>query len=287
MKTRVTEIALKAFVAALCLSVESRSQDIRPDSASWKQSVMATLTASQVSFTNWAQGGEGALSWTAGLDGKSIHDGYGYMWSNSYKCAYGQAKIGSQGTRKTDDRIELESILSHKMSLYVNPYVGVTFKTQFARGYSYDARGDARAVSALFDPGYVTESAGLGYQLIPEAKARLGAAVRETFTKSFPLYSDDPATVEVEKMRVEGGVESVTDVDWELDHNFVFKSKLELLFPWEHLVEVLVRMDNKLTTNVAKYVVVILNVQLIHEKRISPRTQVKETISLGLSYNLF
>ena len=47
------------------------------------------------------------------------------------------------------------------------------------------------------------------------------------------------------------------------------------------------RMDNTLTANVSKYVVVILNVQIINDKQVSTRTQVKEVLALGLSYTLF
>jgi len=46
-------------------------------------------------------------------------------------------------------------------------------------------------------------------------------------------------------------------------------------------------MDNTLTANVSKYVVVILNVQIINDKQVTARTQVKEVLALGLSFTLF
>ncbi|MDP2883718.1 MAG: hypothetical protein Q8P51_01690 [Ignavibacteria bacterium] len=45
-------------------------------------------------------------------------------------------------------------------------------------------------------------------------------------------------------------------------------------------------MDNTLTANVSKYVVVILNVQLINDVKASTRLQRKEILALGLSYTL-
>jgi hypothetical protein len=48
--------------------------------------------------------------------------------------------------------------------------------------------------------------------------------------------------------------------------------------------KVIIRSNTTLSAKVNKYVTVILNVQLINEKQITPRTQVKETLSLGLSY---
>lgn len=286
MICRIKKAAI-AFFGTLCLTMTVFGQDNAPDTTFWKHGVVATLTATQVSFNDWSQGGEDAFSWTTGLDGKSVYEVSDYNWSNSYKLAYGQTKIGSQGSRKADDKIDLESILSYKMSVYVNPYVGTTLKTQFTQGYSYDALGTATPLSSFFDPGYLTQSAGFGYQPIPQVKTRLGAAIRETFTKSFNVYSDDPKTTEIEKTKVEGGFESVTDIEWKLEQNLLFKSKLELFAALKSIDAVVVRMDNTLTANISKYVVVNLNVQIINEKIISPRTQVKQTISFGLSYVLF
>mgnify|MGYP003345152933 CR=1 FL=1 len=37
----------------------------------WKHSLVAGLTLTQVAFTDWAAGGENALSYTMSVDGKS------------------------------------------------------------------------------------------------------------------------------------------------------------------------------------------------------------------------
>ncbi len=120
-----------------------------------------------------------------------------------------------------------------------------------------------------------------------EVKTRLGLAVREIFTQDFNQYADDHATTEVEKTHVEGGIESVTDVEWQFEENLLFTAKLELFAPIKTMDEVVVRSNSSLTAKVNKYVTAILNVQLINEKRITPRTQMKETLALGLSYTVF
>jgi hypothetical protein len=215
-----------------------------------------------------------------------VYDNDKTNWSNAYKVAFGQTRLGDQGLRKTDDKIDFETVLTYKLGGYVNPYAAATMKTQFARGYKYDAPGLKTPLSNFFDPGYLTQSAGVGYQPMPEIKTRLGAALREIFTSEFPRYADDPATVDTEKTRVDGGLESTTELEWKLDENILFTSKLELFAAFKTLDEVVVRNDNTIAAKVSKYITVNLNVQLINEKRISPRTQVKETLALGLSYTL-
>ncbi len=253
----------------------------------WKHSLVTGLTLTQVSFTDWAAGGENALSWAFSADGKSIRDEEMTNWSNSYMLAFGQTRLGEQGFRKTDDKIELESIITYKLGVYVNPYAATTLKSQFAKGFVYNATGTRTQVSAFFDPAFLTQSVGASYQPTKEIKTRLGVALREVLTQDFNQYADDPTTTEVEKVRVDGGFESVTDVEWQLEENLLFTTKLEMFAPIKTLDEVVVRSTSSIAAKVNKYVTAILNVQFINEKRVTPRTQVKETLALGLSYALF
>lgn len=285
---------MKYFLTAtLCLFVtlasaqEQQAPPTTEPTAPWKHSMVAGLTLTQVSYTDWAAGGENALSWTFSADGKSAYDLEVLNWANAYSFAFGQTRLGDKGFRKTDDKIDMESILTYKLGTLINPYAAITLKTQFAKGFIYNAAGDRTQVSAFFDPGYITQSAGAGYQPMKEVKTRLGLALREIFTQDFNQYADDPSTTDIEKTRVEGGIESVTDVEWQLEENLLFTTKLELFSPIKTLDEVIVRSNSNLTAKVNRYITAILNVQFINEKRVTPKTQVKETLALGLSYTVF
>lgn len=253
----------------------------------WKHSVVAGLNLTQVAFKDWAQGGENALSYAVSVNGRSQRQDTTTTWTNTYKFAFGQTRLGIQGLRKTDDKIDVESVISYKIRAFVDPYASVTLKTQFALGFTYDqATGTKTAVSKFFDPAYLTQTVGFGYQPVPEVKTRLGAGLREVVTSTFVSYADDPATSQVEKIKVDGGLESVTNIDLALDDNLVFTSKLELFAAFHALDEVIIRADNTLAAKVNKFISVILNMQIINDRRVTPRTQVKETLSLGVSYTL-
>jgi len=250
----------------------------------WKHTSVGTVTLSQVAFHDWTQGGENALAWALSLDGKSVQDQEVANWSNSYKFGFGQTRLGDQGIRKTDDRIDLETMLTYKLAEKVNPYAAATLKTQFAKGFKYDGSGHETAVSQFFDPAYLTQSVGAVYQPIPELKTRFGVGLREILTSNFPGYADNIETLEIEKTRVNGGLESVTELAWQIDENVSFGSKLEMFSTFTKLDEVIVRSDNTLAAKVSSLITVMLNVQLLNERAISPRTQVKEVLALGLSY---
>ncbi len=256
-----------------------------PPASHWKHTLVAGLTVTQVSYTDWAQGGENALAYSLSIDGKSVRDVTATNWSNSYKLAYGQTRLGSKGLRKTDDKIELESVLTYKVGTSINPYGSATFKSQFDDGFKYDdVAGTQAKTSSALDPIYMTQAVGVGYQPIAQLKTRLGAALREVFSDAF-AYADDAATTPaIETSKIEGGLESVTDVEWKLDDNILFTSKLEMFAPFNSIDVVVVRNDNTLAAKVNQYISVVLNVQLINDKSVTPRTQIKETLALGISY---
>jgi hypothetical protein len=277
-----TVFLLLSLIAAPALGQDSA----KTVTFGWKHRMVAGLNLTQVAFSDWSQGGENALAYALSLQGKSVQEEVSTNWTTDLRFAFGQARLGTQGLRKTDDMIDLATVLTYKAGVLINPYVSATLKTQFAKGYKYDQAGNQTEVSSFFDPGYLMQSVGVGYQPLPEIKTRLGMALREILASRFPVYVDDPATLEIEKSSVLGGLESVTEVEWHLDQSLLFTSKLELFSPFKTMDVIVVRNDNTLAAKVNKYVSVLLNVQLINENRISPRTQVKETLAIGFSYTL-
>jgi hypothetical protein len=279
MRKRLTFI-----LCLIALNAFAQQPDTAATKKIWTHSLVSGLNLTQVSFDNWAQGGENALAYMASLTGKSTGERPKTIWATSYKLAFGQTRLGDQGLRKTDDKIDFETTLTYKLGTYINPYVAATLKTQFAKGfvYSNDAATGKEIktpVSKFFDPGYLTQSAGLGYQPIPQIKTRLGAALREVITSEFTSYSGGNQT------KIEGGLESVTEVNWQLQSNLLFTGKLELFDSFKDFGKVIARSDNTLAAKVSKYVNVNLNVQVITDPAIlQGKRQVKQTLGIGLSY---
>jgi hypothetical protein len=300
--SRSTRLKNFLLVALVLVSLSAYSQQdvhkenlalvVKEDTAKapqygWKHSIVAGLTLGQVSFTDWAQGGENSLSYGVLVAGKSEDDQQWINWSNSYKFAFGQTRLSSQGIRKTDDEISLESLFRYKLEPKLGLYGSATLLTQFSKGYTYSTSGTATAISSFFDPAYMTQSVGAVYLPIPEITTRIGPAIREIVTSKYNQYADDPKTTEIEKVRVQGGVESVTGVRWELMENVLLTSRLAIFMPFKSMDRMVVRNDNSLAVKLGKAVTMMLSGQIWVDPDVSPRTQFKESIALGLSYNLF
>jgi hypothetical protein len=288
MRTRFMQLlAVLLLTSVIAGSVSAQTEAPKEPVYGWKHALIGTLTATQVAFTDWSQGGENALAWGLGIDGKSTLEQEHTNWANSYKFGFGQTRLGDQGIRKTDDRLDLESMLTYKMSETLNPYAAATLKTQFAPGYKYSGTGIETEVSEFFDPAFLTQSAGVVYQPGVAFKTRLGLALREVLSSKFG-YADDPETLtEIEHSNVNGGLESVSELTLKIDDQVSFSSKLELFSAFKKIDQVILRSDNTLAAKVSKYITVLMNVQFLNERAVSPRTQIKETLALGLSYTFF
>lgn len=262
----------------------------QPDSLlhqGWNPSGVTGLNLSQVAFSNWSQGGENALAFSLFGNFGAIYFDKPWRLDNNLKLTFGRTKLGDNDYRTTDNEFYLENVLSYDLGWAVSPYISNTVRTVLANGFQYDA-DTSYQITAFFDPGYVTQSIGFTYNKSENIKTRLGLAFQETFTNKFKKYSDDPETPnEIEDFKFETGIESVTEGQIELAQNLLAQSKLRLFTRFDALDVWDVYWDNTIIAKINKYVNVNLNVLLIYEKSQSPKTQVKEALQLGLTYNLF
>jgi hypothetical protein len=252
----------------------------------WNNKGIVSLNISQISFTDWTQGGDNAITYT--ILGNFAFDYSQPAWSlkNALKVAYGQTKIANDDFKTNDNELFMESVYSRDFGIWVDPYISNIVRTTIAPGYSY-AKDTVVQIGAFFDPGYISQSIGLGINKSDLVQTRVGLAFQETFTKKFTQYSDDPTTDNVESFKFETGIECVTDFNWKFMENMLFKSKLRLFTRFEHFDIWDVRWDNAITAQVNKYIVVNLTALIIHEKSQSARTQIKQALQLGITYSLF
>ena len=264
--------------------VAQEAEEKKPEFG-WKNEIVGNLNFTQNKFDNWAQGGEDSWSWQLDINAKFENDQEKFNWSNTGKFSFGQTKIGDADSRKAADEIKLESVYTYKMNPYINPYIALTGKTQISKGYQYNDTSSF-AISNFLDPGYFTQSAGVGYKPNEIIKTRLGVALKETVADKY-RFADDPETLyHIEKTRIEIGAESVTDLEYKVSENILFKSKLELFSNLEGVNEVDVSWDNLISAKVSEYINVSFNLNLFYDRDISKSRQLKQTLAVGLSYSL-
>jgi len=255
-----------------------------PSKGPWKKAVVGGLNMTQTGFDNWSAGGENAFAWQLSFSYKFVQDKEKTKWSNTGKFAYGATKTGAAETRKSVDEIKLESVLTYKLGSKINPYAAFNGDTQMAAGYNYKTDPSTQ-VSAFMDPGYFRESLGAGYDIREGLATRLGFSMKQTLTTDYPIpYADDVETVEIETVRSEAGLESVTDLSIPVSETSQITSKLELFSAFGALDETDVNWDNTLAVKVSEYLNINVNLQLVYDKDISAKRQIKQAMALGVNY---
>jgi len=269
-----------------CSIISTFSQTPDSNLHKWIPKGIVGLNFSSISFDNWTQGGDDALTYSLngnfGVDYKTSN----WEFLNNLKLVYGQTKIGSGEFKTNDNELYLESIFKLRLSWIVEPFFSNIIRTTIANGYKYD-KDTIIPIATFFDPAYVTQSLGFSYGHLKFFKIRIGVAAQEIFTNKYNQYSDDPKTTEVEKFKFETGIESVADIDYTLMENIRLKSQLRLFSAFHRLDVWDVRWDNTITAQVNKYIVVNFNILFVYEQAQSLHTQLKKVFQVGLTYSLF
>lgn len=154
-------IIIIVLLAAVVLR-SAKAQEAAKADTSWKKGGFISLSFNQVSLTNWAAGGENALSGTFIGSFFANYKKEKATWDNTLDIGYGLLKSGSAGLRKNEDKIELNTKYGHlaKGKFYYSALINA--KTQMAPGYNYP--NDSVVISRFAAPAYVAIALGMDYK---------------------------------------------------------------------------------------------------------------------------
>jgi len=129
----------------------------------WKKGCLISVSFNQISLTNWAAGGQNALSGSFTGNFFINYNTGKHSWNNTLDMAYGIIENGSVPTQKNLDKIELNSKygLQARKDFFYSCLINA--KTQFAPGYNYP--NDSTVVSRFLAPGYITAALGMDYMI--------------------------------------------------------------------------------------------------------------------------
>ena len=292
-------LQLKSYrltAALLCAVVLSAfAQEKKEEKFGWTKTLVGALNLTQNRYSsNWTKGGENSVAWKGVIETKWENNAARTNWKNSGKLVFGQIKQGSQGVRKSDDELNVESVLTYKVGQYLNPYLSFNGLTQIASGFEYPTDKTKIKVSSSFAPMFLRQSLGLGYKPSEQFVTRLGISVKETIVSDDGLIAGSAITFRErygnkpdENMRVETGIESTTDLSVKLAENVLFKSKLELFSSFENFNTADVAWDNTLAAKISKYFSVNFNVYAFYDEDILTEVQVTQAVAFGLTYTFF
>ncbi|WP_132433177.1 DUF3078 domain-containing protein [Natronoflexus pectinivorans] len=148
---------LSFFIPVIMLAEE-------PDTTKlWSTGGDASLTLSQVSFNNWAAGGQDAQTGTFLFIAYANYKKDRHAWDNSLQVGYGLTRQGSENLIKSDDRVLVTSKYGYNAAGHWFYSGLVDFRTQMTTGYQ-DPPQNTVTISNLMAPAYLLLSVGMDYK---------------------------------------------------------------------------------------------------------------------------
>jgi len=213
------------FTSAYLLNAQVPADTVRY----WKVNGKASLNFSQVSLTNWSEGGDGSVAgaFLFGITANKKKDRH--VWDNSFSFEYGMTKNNSESLRKSVDQIYLSSKYGYSIG---KPWYLSTlfdFKTQSAKGYNYP--NTSTYISRFLAPAYM--NIALGFDCKPNDEFSLFLSplstkltfVLDEFLSSSGAFGVDPGN----RIRAEfGAYLKMAYVKKALVKNVDFQTRLDL-----------------------------------------------------------
>ncbi|MBL3656682.1 DUF3078 domain-containing protein [Fulvivirga sediminis] len=278
------------------LSANGQQNDTIPkDTTYWKKDFRGGLSFNQASFSeNWQGGGVNSIGLNTNLTYKANYRKDIHSWDNTIDLGYGLVKNEDQGSRKSVDRLFLDTkygrILNEKWTFFTS----LTFLSQFDRGYEYDveqADGTMRdsLISEFMSPAFITSSWGFEYHPVDYFTLRLGPfSPRLTVVNNDQLseagaYGVDPG----DKTRFESlAFQMVADFNKDIAENLNLKWKYMMFANYKELeVKKLDhRLDLTLAAKVNKFIDVSVGGILLYDYDQIDELQISQALNLGLVY---
>ena len=203
----------------------------------WKLGGTYGVNLSQGALSNWAAGGDDfSISVNSILSAYAFYKKEKHSWDNTLDFNLGYVRTSSLGTRKNDDRIDILSKYGYALTSKLNAAALFNFRSQFFKGYTYDADGGKTFSSNFLSPAYILVSPGLDYKPWPELSIFLSpVTARWTIVKDDSLSAKGLYGV-IPCKHSEGEFGAFASINYLMEFNkyISLKSRLDLFSNYEN-----------------------------------------------------
>jgi len=251
----------------------------------WERKGVFTFLANQASFNNWLAGGQSSISGNVNFKYDINYKSDSWTWDNKLMSSYGLTKINGQSLQKTDDRIEINSILGKKASgeWYYSAFFN--FKTQFDSGF--DPANTSVRISHFFSPAYFQFGPGMMWKKSDNLKINVAPAtskviiVHSHFTDLGPSFG----VAQGDSSRYEFGAAVNGYYKFTPMENVTIENILNL---YTNYLEEAQNIDIDYQLNIAmkinKFLSTNFTFQTIYDDNAFPGFQIRQGIGLGVNY---
>lgn len=266
----------------------------------WSIQGQNTLMLNQAAFSNWVAGGVNNIGWIAGSNYNMTYERNKDLWENIVILGYGQSNTDGVGTRKTQDIINLSTNYGRKIAGSWYASAGASILTQFAPGYDYDGNSPIissavnsqgyKRTSNFMAPGYVNLGAGFTYRPNDNLTVTLRPAnARWTFVldKNLQYAGNFGLTNNGDSSLFQFGFLGTAMYKVQIMENISLLNTASVFSNYlnnpDHLV---LSYGGVLQMKINKYISSVVTLDLLYDHNQIRRTQLKQTLGVGLAYNI-
>lgn len=276
-------LAIAILFGALTVNAQEKKEEPKEG---WKRTGNISFLFNQSAFNNWLAGGTNNISGTLGLNYDFNYIKGDITWDNKLIASYGLTKLKGEGVQKTDDRLELNSLVGKKAKGYWYYSGFANFKTQMS---STDVNGVQ--TSHFFSPAYLQIGPGMLWKKSDNLKVNLAPAtsklvmVHGHFTENLQDGGSYFGVEKGETLRYELGAAVSGYYKFDLMKNVSVENILNL---YSNYLEDFQNVDMDYTVNVVmkvnKYLSANLSMQAIYDDNAYKGFQTREVFGLGVNY---
>lgn len=263
----------------------------------WTKKGEITFLFNQSSFSNWVAGGENSFSGNLGINYDFNYKSTDWTWDNKIIASYGLLQTqNNEFEKKTDDRLEMNSLAGKKAwgLWYYSFFVG--FRTQFTKGYKYDKDINGKEIreeyTDFMSPGYLSFGPGLLWKKTDDCKFNLAPVtskmtfVNDKYT-SIPGYIDgDYFGVDANKgFRYELGFNASGYYKFNLFENVSAENILNLYSNYlEDPQNVDLNYQLNIVMTINKFLTTNFSFQTIYDDNAYSGFQIRQVFGLAVNY---
>lgn len=253
--------------------------------STWVKKGNIAILGSQSSFSQWQAGGSNNLAINGSLNYDINYKKGDWTWDNKFIAMYGINKLKGQEQQKTDDRLEINSLLGKKASgeWYYSAFAN--FKTQFDAGMNPDSL--EQRISHFMSPAYLQFGPGMLWKKNDNLKVNLApATARFIFVHShFTEFEESFGVEQGKSMRFEFGAAVNAYYKVEVMENFTIENILNLYSNYlEDPKNVDIDYQLNVVLKVNRYISSNLTFQALYDDNAYKGFQTRHTLGVGLNY---
>lgn len=249
----------------------------------WTNTTKITFILNQSSFSNWTAGGSNTIAGNINVNYEFKYQKNNWNWDNKFTSAYGLSYVDGQGIRKTDDRVEYNSLLGYKTKNHWYFSFFNNLRTQYSRGYDYTKTPNV-ALSDFFAPAYLSFGPGMLWKKSKDKYINIAPSTSR-FTFVSEEFSGNYGVAKGSTSNFSLGFNLTSYYKFNLAHNITMENILALYSDYlDRPQNVDVDYQMNFMVKISKYLSTNLGFHTIIDDNASSRIQFRQLFGLGLNY---